>query len=113
MPYISLAFGQKLDDAQKEKLKAETGRLISLIPGKTEGGLIVHILDSQAMYMGGSSEPCVYIDLKLYTKTTDEAKKTFTAEICAFIAKEFGVPLERQYLTMLELDNWGSKGTWR
>ena len=112
MPFISVTIGQKLEAAQKEKLKTELGRLITIIPGKTEPDLIVHIDDSGSMYMGGSEIPCVYTALRVYTKTSDEAKKKFTRETCACIAREFNIPVERQYLTIREFENWGYDGEW-
>ncbi|MDR2478912.1 MAG: hypothetical protein LBD48_06330 [Treponema sp.] len=112
MPYISVAIGHKLEAAQKEKLTAELGRLITIIPGKTEADLIVQIQDSGALYMDGREIPCAYIDLRVYTKTSDEAKKRFTRETCAFIAREFNIPVERQYLTIREFENWGYDGEW-
>jgi hypothetical protein len=64
------------------------------------------------MYMGGESVPCAYIDLRVYTKTTEEAKKRFTRETCALISAECGIPVERQYLTIREFENWGYDGEW-
>jgi hypothetical protein len=112
MPYISVTIGQKLDAVQKEKLKTALGCLITIIPGKTEPDLIVNIQDSGAVYMGGAEIPCAYIDLRVYTKTTDEAKKRFAGELFAFITREFAIPAERQYLTIGEYDNWGYDGEW-
>jgi hypothetical protein len=112
MPYLALTIGQKLDAGQKQKLKEEFGRLITIIPGKTEPDLILHIHEGDAVFMGGEQTPCAYIDLRVYTKTTDEAKKRFTLEACAFMQKEFDIPLERQYLTISEHENWGYDGTW-
>jgi hypothetical protein len=112
MPYISVTIGQKLATAQKEKLKTELGRLITIIPGKTEPDLIVNIQDSGTVYMGGAEVPCAYIDLRVYTKTHDEAKKRFARELFAFIAREFAIPAERQYLTISEYENWGYDGEW-
>jgi phenylpyruvate tautomerase PptA (4-oxalocrotonate tautomerase family) len=111
MPYISIAMGKELSQDQKDRLAHELGRLITIIPGKTEKGLIVHFHDG-ALYKGGEEIPCAYIDLRVYTKTTEEAKQGFTKETCAYIAKEFGVPVENQYLTIQEFDNWGSRGEW-
>jgi phenylpyruvate tautomerase PptA (4-oxalocrotonate tautomerase family) len=112
VPYISVTTGQKLEEAQKEKLKAGLGRLITIIPGKTEPDLVVHIQDSASLYMGGGKAPCAYIDLRIYTKTGNEAKERFTREVFAFIADEFGIPPERQYLTIGEYENWGYDGKW-
>lgn len=112
MPYLALTIGQKLDAAQTQKLKEEFGRLITIIPGKSEADLIVHIHERDTVFMGGEQTSCAYIDLRVYTKTTDEAKKRFTREACEFLRREFAIPLERQYLTISEHQNWGYDGAW-
>jgi hypothetical protein len=110
MPYIQVSIGQKLSVPQREMLKSELGRLISIIPGKTEQGLIVNIQDGFSLYMGGTEEPAAYIDLRVYTKTDPEAKKRITGEIFDLIAREFAIPKARQYLTIGEYENWGYGG---
>jgi hypothetical protein len=110
MPYISVTTGQKLSAPQKEKLKTGLGRLITIIPGKTEADLIVHIQDGGSFYMGGTETPSVYIDLRVYTKTDPEAKKRFSRELFAFITDELGIEAARQYLTIGEYDHWGYDG---
>ncbi|MDR2634234.1 MAG: hypothetical protein LBC51_11540 [Treponema sp.] len=110
MPYISVTTGLKLSVLQKETLKNELGRLISIIPGKTEADLMGCIQDDAGFFMGGSQAPAAYIDLRLYTKTDPEAKKRFTQELCAFLSHEFGIDLGRQYLTISEYEHWGYDG---
>jgi hypothetical protein len=112
MPYLSVNIGKKLEAAQKEKLKTEFGRLITIIPGKTEPDLMLNIQDTDAMYIAGAQTPCAYIDLRVYTKTTEEAKKRFTGETFALLTREFGIPPERQYMTIAEYENWGYDGEW-
>jgi hypothetical protein len=119
MPYLSVTIGKKLEEPQREKLKAELCRLIAIIPGKSEADLMVEIRDTgsspqegAALYMSGSKEPSAYIDLRMYTATTEEAKKRFTRETFALITREFAIPSERQYLTIGEYSNWGYEGEW-
>jgi phenylpyruvate tautomerase PptA (4-oxalocrotonate tautomerase family) len=112
MPYLSVNIGKKLEAAQKEKLKTEFGRLITIIPGKTEPDLMMNIRDTDAMYIGCAQTPCAYIDLRMYTKTTAEAKKRFTSETSSLITRELGIPPERQYLTIAEYESWGYDGEW-
>jgi hypothetical protein len=112
MPYISVQISPRLAGAQKEKLAAELGRLITIIPGKTGADLITRIADGDALYMDGREVSCAYIDLRVYTQTTDEAKRRFTRETCSFLAREFGIPVERQYLTIYEAEEWGYDGEW-
>lgn len=112
MPYISVTIGKKLEAAQKQKLASELCRLITIIPGKTGPDLITHICDGGALFSGDKAVPSAYIDLRVYTKTTEEAKKRFTHETCAYIAKEFDIPVKQQYLTIAEFENWGYGGEW-
>jgi hypothetical protein len=110
MPYISVTIGQRLDVSQKETLKSELGRLITIIPGKTEPDLLVNIQDGASLYMGGTDAPSAYIDLRVYTRTDPEAKKRFTREVFACITRLFGIETSRQYLTIGEYDHWGYDG---
>jgi phenylpyruvate tautomerase PptA (4-oxalocrotonate tautomerase family) len=112
MPYISVTLGQKLRAVQKEKLKAELGRIVSGIPGKNEANLIVNVHDSDAMYMGGAEVPCAFIEFRVHSKIPLASKKEFSKKLFAFIAKEFGVPPEHQYLDILEYEHWGYDGEW-
>ncbi|MDR2758746.1 MAG: hypothetical protein LBB78_05145 [Spirochaetaceae bacterium] len=110
MPYIQITIGQELSAPRKEKLKNQLGRLIPIIPGKTEPDLMVSIQDGLSLYMGGTEAPSVYIDLRVYTKTDPEAKKRFARELFEFITREFGIPAARQYLTIGEYEHWGYDG---
>jgi hypothetical protein len=110
MPYVQVTIGRKLSVPERETLKGELGRLISIIPGKTESGLIVSVQDGGSLYMGGTTEPAVYIDLRVYTKTDPEAKKRFARELFASVTGQFGIPAARQYLTIEEYDHWGYDG---
>jgi phenylpyruvate tautomerase PptA (4-oxalocrotonate tautomerase family) len=112
MPYISITVGQKLSALQRQMMKTEFGRLISILPGKTEPDLIVNIHDGGAVYMGGAEVPCVFIDLRVYGKADEEAKKRFAEEIFAYITHVLGIPPEHQYLTISEHDHWGYDGQW-
>ncbi|MDR2258906.1 MAG: hypothetical protein LBE14_07140 [Treponema sp.] len=110
MPYISVAIGQKLSAPRKDALKSELGRLITIIPGKTEPDLLVNIQDGGSLYMGGIEKPSVYIDLRMLGKADPEVKKQFTREVFACITRLFGIDAARQYLTISEYDHWGYDG---
>jgi hypothetical protein len=110
MPYIQVTIGQKLSEMERETLKTELGRLITIIPGKTESGLIVSIQDGGSLYMGGDAAPAVYIDLRVYTRADPEAKKRFARELFASITRQFNIPAARQYLSIGEYDHWGYDG---
>jgi hypothetical protein len=110
MPYLAVNVSQKLSAAKKEILKAEFGRLITIIPGKAEADLMVDLADDRAMYMGSGAVPCAYIDLRVYTKADGEAKNRFTRAAFALLTRELGIKPEHQYLTITEFDHWGYDG---
>ena len=47
MPYISFKTNHKLTLRQENTIKSKSGELISLIPGKTEKALMIHMEDDQ------------------------------------------------------------------
>ena len=49
MPYISFKTNHKLTLRQENTIKSKSGELISLIPGKTEKALMIHMEDDQIL----------------------------------------------------------------
>jgi phenylpyruvate tautomerase PptA (4-oxalocrotonate tautomerase family) len=112
MPYIGLNISEKLSESQKEKLKSEIGRLITVIPGKTEEVTIVDISGGRSMYMGGKAIPCAYVDIRVYTKADPEGKKRFAEELFTVLEGELGIPKDNVYMSVLEFEQWGGHGTY-
>jgi phenylpyruvate tautomerase PptA (4-oxalocrotonate tautomerase family) len=110
MPYIAVNTVQQLSIAQKEKIKAELGRLICLIPTKNEAGLLVDFSDGRTMYRAGEKVPAAFIDVRLYNKAALEPKKAFTQAVFDLFAQELGIKKEHMYLNIIEFENWGSGG---
>jgi phenylpyruvate tautomerase PptA (4-oxalocrotonate tautomerase family) len=111
MPYIAVNTVQKLSEEKQEKLKAEFGRLISIIPTKNEAGLLVDFSGDRVLYKAGAKVNGAFVELRLFRKADFEAKKKFTEEIFALFSRELGIEQGNIYLTILEFDNWGSGGT--
>jgi len=113
MPYIAINTTQELSAAQKEKIKSELGRLMTIIPTKTEAGLLVDFSGGRTMYKAGVSVDGAFIDLKLFKKSELEPKKQYTAEIFNLFTRELGIKKEHIYMTIDEYENWGSNGELR
>ena len=111
MPYIAINTTLELSDSRKEKIKAELGRLITIIPTKTEAGLLVDFSGSRTIYKAGENVSGIFIDLRLFHKSDHEPKKKFTEETFEMLARELGVKKEDMYLTIMEFENWGAGGT--
>lgn len=113
MPYLALNTSENLSDAQKEKLKSEIGRIIALIPGKSEKVTMVDLSGGRSMYMGGAALPCAYVDVKVYTKADPDGKKCFALEMFKLLEQELGIKKDNVYLSIDEFDHWGSRGDYR
>ena len=113
MPYIAINTTQNLSAAQKEKIKSELGRLITIIPTKNEAGLLIDFSGPRTIYKAGAQVDGAFIEIRLYHKSDFEAKKKFTEETFALLSRELGLKNENMYLNILEFDNWGSGGTFR
>ena len=110
MPYIAINTVQELNDEKKEKLKAELGRLMSIIPTKTEAGLLIDFSGGHTLYKGGKKISGAFIDLRLFGKSELGAKKQYTAEVLSLLTRELDIPKEHMYFTIGEYETWGSNG---
>ena len=113
MPYIAINTAQKISDAQKEKIKSELGRLITIIPTKSEAGLLVDFSDSRTIYKAGENVSGAFIEVRLFHKAEFEPKKKLTEEIFEMLTRELGMKKENMYLNIMEFDNWGTGGTFK
>ena len=113
MPYIAINTSQKLSAAQKDKIKTELGRLITIIPSKTEAVTYVDFSDSRTAYKGGAEISGAFVDVRLFHKADFEPKKKFTEETLAMLSKELGIAIENIYLSILEFNDWGSRGKYK
>ena len=111
MPYVAINTAQKISDSQKDKIKTEIGRLITIIPTKTEAGTLIDFSDSRTFYKGGEKVSGAFIDVRLFHKSDFEPKKKFTEETLELLSRELGIKKEHMYLSITEFDNWGIAGT--
>ncbi|MDR1626835.1 MAG: hypothetical protein LBT33_09875 [Spirochaetia bacterium] len=113
MPYVLINTSLRLSAVQKERVKSEFGRLIAMIPTKTEAGLLVDFSDGHTMYRAGEEAPCAFIEVRLFGRTETGIKKEFTKEVFGMLGRELGLEIPRMYLNIQEFDTWGSGGIFK
>ena len=113
MPYISINTSRDLNNSNMEKIKAEIGRLISIIPTKTEEHTMIDFSGSRTFYKAGKPIDGAFVEVRLFRKSEFEPKKKFTEEVLAMLGKELDIKEENFNLNILEFENWGSGGTYR
>lgn len=112
MPYIAVNTTLSLSKAKKEEIKNELGRIITLIPGKTEEVLMIDFSDERTMYFAGKEmEKGAFIDVRCYKNSTFEANKTFTEAVYSTMKNLAGIEEKDLYLSISELPVWGTKGS--
>ena len=112
MPYIEVNMSSTLNEQGKETLKATLGELITLIPGKTEGGLMININDNSTIYFAGEKkEKVAYINIKLYKDSEFQYKDMFAKKVFEFFKNEFGIDNNNLYLNFDTYESWGVGGS--
>jgi hypothetical protein len=108
MPYITAKLSPKLSDTQKEDLQKELSGVVSAAFNKPTGYIMVHIEDSQVLYLGEKKlANGAYVSISLLGTVSKPACQTATKEICAVLKKHFGTDGENVYITYHPVDLWG------
>lgn len=111
MPYISFKTNHKLTLRQENTIKSKSGELISLIPGKTEKALMIHMEDDQIMYFKGEETPCMMIEINLYKSAEFDDKKKLTEAMIQMIHETTKIEADNIYVLSHEFDHWGLNQT--
>lgn len=112
MPYIDLQISKSLERTAKEQLVKELGRIITLIPGKTEAVTMIRIDDGAFLAMDGKVlEPGAFVNVKMFKNSPFEDKAAFTEALFSLLLNEYGVPSNAVYVTYNEHMEWGAGGT--
>ncbi len=110
MPHIAMTTSVTLTPAQRDTVAKEFGKLISLLPGKSEAVLMIDIADGRNMYYAGAACDCAYLNVGLYQESPTEAKAAFAAAVCRMLEKEAGLAPKNIYLNFSEYPAWCSGG---
>ena len=106
MPYVHLNISKTLGAPVKKELASALGSLISILPTKTENGLMVRIDDGCGMYFRGSEADCAYVDIRLYMISQHEKKGEFARAFLEAIHRIAGIEIGNIYMSFLEYGSW-------
>lgn len=112
MPYIAVNTAKALSQSERETVKSELGKLIRMLPNKSERVLMVDFCGGREIWLGGvKRENGAFVDVRLWGACEPEAKKKFTEAVFSMLEKNIGSSPDSAYLTIGEYANWGSGGT--
>ncbi len=110
MPYIATTANIAIPGRKKEAIKERMGQAIELIPGKTEGWLMLSFRDDVDMYFKGENDPCAICEVKLYGSAEEEDYANLTEALTDILREELDIDPDRIYVTYSEIDVWGWNG---
>ena len=112
MPYIGSKVTMPLTEQKKETLKSELGKIITLIPGKSESYLMIGFEDNYSLYFKGEKLSLgAFVEVKIFGSASKEALSNVTKEICVLYLRELSIPSDAIYVKYEEVSNWGFNGS--
>ncbi|MBI9105929.1 MAG: hypothetical protein JEZ04_04240 [Spirochaetales bacterium] len=111
MPHINAFIPMKLTKKDEQRLVSRLGELITIIPGKTEKGLMVSVNNDSPLYLGGvSQEKAAYLEIKIFKDCARDIKKELAAQTIKMLEDEFSIPKEHVYVNFFEVFDWAARG---
>jgi phenylpyruvate tautomerase PptA (4-oxalocrotonate tautomerase family) len=110
MPFIDCKLTKIISQEEKDRLKAELGRAISVM-NKTENYLMVGIDDGYDLYFGGRKlENGAYVAVNVFGGVNPVCAQKMTKEVCDILANMFGTRGRDVYVTCNGINDWGWNG---
>ena len=111
MPYIQVVTSKKLAKEQKEQIKGELGKVISVIPNKSEAVLMIGFMDGTDLYFGGKNKDNVaFVEVNLHGQADYDSKSILTEKIYDIFGNAVQVAKEDMFISIPEFPNWGFQG---
>lgn len=111
MPFIHARVNRPIDQETEKELSQALGRAISLIPGKSEGWLMLQFEDNCRLYFKGDSrKPLAFVNVKLFGSADEAAYARLTAEITRLLDETLHIAPDGVYVQYEETRHWGWNG---
>lgn len=111
MPFINSKVSVSMSIEQKEEIKEKLGKVISIIPGKSEAWLMLGFEDNYSLYFKGqANEKLAFIEVKIFGSAEKAAYNKLTAAICNIYKDVLGIEADHIYVKYEEVHNWGWNG---
>ena len=112
MPFINVKTTASVSDEKCAIIKSELGKAIALIPGKSEGWLMVGIEpEMKIWFRGDSSADSAMVTVAVLGTVSDRDSSRLTGRITEILSDELGISPDRIYVSYSEHDKWGWNGS--
>lgn len=111
MPFINTKVSVTVTPEQETALKTQLGKAISIIRGKSEAWLMLHLEDNCRMYFrGDNSQPIAFVEVKLFGSATSQEYAQLTERITQILSDTLGIAPDHIYVKYEEVEYWGYNG---
>ncbi|MBQ9901460.1 MAG: hypothetical protein IJM51_03625 [Clostridia bacterium] len=110
MPFININTNVSISKPQEVAVKTRLGKVIELIPGKSESWLMVGFEGDHPLYFRGSgSEKIAFVEVSVFGRVNRAAADKLTAAITEILEQELGI--QQSYIKYEEAEIWGWNGS--
>ena len=110
MPFIDIRTTKPVPAKKSEALKSRIGRIIDIIPEKSEAVLMIDINDRCNLFFGGKKQECCYMAVNLHHEAPMKNKKELIEKLFVIAASELEIERQNIFITISEFPYWGANG---
>lgn len=105
MPFIDVKASCEMTRDQEERIKTGLGQAIALIPGKSEGSLMLQFTDRCRMWFAGEEDgPIAMVSMAIFGETDKASFNQFGAAAVRLLQQELGA--KHVYLKLHQTSDW-------
>ena len=105
MPFIDVKASCEITSEQEQRLKVGLGEAISLIPGKSEGSLMLRFTGGCHMWFAGKQDgPIVMADIAIYGAAAPGSFSSFGSQAVSLIKEVLGA--KQVYIRLAQTTDW-------
>jgi hypothetical protein len=99
MPFIETKVNVKITKEKEEILKEKFGKVIDIIPGKSEGTLMLSFKSECHLYFRGLDQPGIaFVEVKILGKAGNEAYDKLTDALSDILYQELNIEPSQTYV---------------
>lgn len=111
MPFIGMKTNLEVSKEKEISIKQKFGKAIELVPGKSEGWLMVSLEQNCILYFKGQTEQGIaFVEIKLFGSSNSEVYNKLTAAVTKIIHEELDIAPNQIYVKYEEVKYWGWNG---
>ena len=110
MPFVDIKSSKPIDAKTRNVLQEEIVKIMPVIPGKDETNTLFCISDHYAMFKQHEAVEAVFVEVRMYKQSPEEAKAEFVKQITPIFDKVLGIPAPMVNLNFTEMDKWAVNG---